>query len=372
MQNTTPKRILALSGGGIRGALTLGFLEKIEAELRKTKPGIKLRDHFDLIGGTSTGAIISACLAKGMDVTEITTLYKKLGKDVFGKKRNLISSLLKKAQFNYKALDKVLDDVFGEMTLGSPDLKDGGLCIVTKRADTFSTWPIINHSKGKFYEDGQDKERGIEWVGNKKYKLKQVVRASAAAPTYFTPKKIEVAHFKDNATFIDGGVSLANNPSMLLFLVATLAGFPYRFETGADKLSLISIGTGSFIREHDPIKIARKGMLGWAKMIPDLFMDDADYFNQMMMQYMSDSPTAIEIDAEMGDLSQDKLTSNPLLHYIRYNVRLDAETLKSLNFDFSANKIESFREMSDYRNIDNLYKIGSAAAQVDVKSEHLK
>ena len=51
-----PKRILSLDGGGIRGALTLGFLEKVEEIIREKEnnPNLRLCDYFDLIGGTST------------------------------------------------------------------------------------------------------------------------------------------------------------------------------------------------------------------------------------------------------------------------------------------------------------------------------
>ena len=35
MEQERPKRILALDGGGIRGALTLGFLERVESILRE-------------------------------------------------------------------------------------------------------------------------------------------------------------------------------------------------------------------------------------------------------------------------------------------------------------------------------------------------
>src|SRR5690349_8209166 len=92
-QEGKPKRILALDGGGIRGALTLGYLEKLESLLRKrfNKPDLKLCDYFDLIGGTSTGAIISACLATGMDVKTVIGLYQEFGKEIFGKRRfNLV------------------------------------------------------------------------------------------------------------------------------------------------------------------------------------------------------------------------------------------------------------------------------------------
>src|ERR1700749_1361288 len=66
--NTGPKHILALDGGGIRGVLTLEYLEVIEALLRQRRkdPNLLLSDYFDLIGGTSTGSIIAAGLACGM------------------------------------------------------------------------------------------------------------------------------------------------------------------------------------------------------------------------------------------------------------------------------------------------------------------
>src|SRR5262245_41056858 len=84
-----PKRILALDGGGIRGALKLGYLKRIEDILRKQHdddPDFRLCDYFDLIGGTSTGSIIASCLAIGMKVEDITKMYFELGGKIFAKK----------------------------------------------------------------------------------------------------------------------------------------------------------------------------------------------------------------------------------------------------------------------------------------------
>lgn len=75
-----PKRILALDGGGIRGALTLGYLKRIEGILQSAHgTDYRLCDYFDLIGGTSTGSIIASGLALGMSVDEIWSRYKELG-----------------------------------------------------------------------------------------------------------------------------------------------------------------------------------------------------------------------------------------------------------------------------------------------------
>ncbi len=81
---TGPKRILSLDGGGIRGILSIQFLKLIELEVKK-RLGEKalLCDYFDLIGGTSTGAIIAAGLACGMTVKELDELYTTIGAQVF-------------------------------------------------------------------------------------------------------------------------------------------------------------------------------------------------------------------------------------------------------------------------------------------------
>jgi uncharacterized protein len=67
-----PKRILALDGGGVRGVIAVAFLERIEAVIGKQTGGdIRLCDWFDLIGGTSTGAIIAGALAFGKTTAEL-------------------------------------------------------------------------------------------------------------------------------------------------------------------------------------------------------------------------------------------------------------------------------------------------------------
>jgi patatin-like phospholipase/acyl hydrolase len=188
---TSPKRILALDGGGIRGALTLGYLQRIEDILRKQhgdNKNFRLSDYFDLIGGTSTGSIIASCLAIGMSVKEIKDMYMDLGDKIFGKKYKWwkifeIDDLIK-ASYKSKPLEDELQKVFGTDTTLASDKILTGLCIVAKRADTNSVWPLLNHPDGKYYNsvDGM----------NKDILLWKAVRASAAAPTYFLPQIIDV------------------------------------------------------------------------------------------------------------------------------------------------------------------------------------
>ena len=96
-----PKRILALDGGGLRGVLTLGMLREIETLLRARHgddPDFRLCDYFDLIAGTSTGAIIAAALSLGMSVDEVHGHYMRLGQLVF--KRSLLRWGALRAKFD--------------------------------------------------------------------------------------------------------------------------------------------------------------------------------------------------------------------------------------------------------------------------------
>jgi patatin-like phospholipase/acyl hydrolase len=368
-----PKRILALDGGGIRGALTLGYLQYIEDLLRKqhgNKPEFRLCDYFDLIGGTSTGSIIASCLAIGMKVEDITKMYFELGGKIFAKKYKWwnifqIDDLIK-ASYDHGPLDHELQKAFGDITLESDKIKTG-LCIVAKRADTNSVWPLINHPKGKYFNsvDGM----------NKDILLWKAVRASAAAPTYFLPQLIEVGGGMGTAAFVDGGVSMANNPSLQLLMVATLHGFPFRWKMGTDNILLVSVGTGMSRWEKIPQKVSKNHLLNWAQQIPDMLMQDASWHNQTILQWLAKCDTRWHIDGEIGDLKDDCITiggdNKGLLTYLRYNLWLDAANLKKLmNKDYTAKEIDDLVEMSNAASRFDLYDIGNKDAAVNIKESH--
>ena len=87
-QQPGPKRILSLDGGGARGLLSLGILAQLERHLgeRSGDPAnFRLAHYFDLIGGTSTGAIIATTLALEWKVREVVDLYFKLLPAIFAR-----------------------------------------------------------------------------------------------------------------------------------------------------------------------------------------------------------------------------------------------------------------------------------------------
>ncbi len=364
---TGPKRILSLDGGGIRGALTLGYLKKLETILREKEndPGLLLSDYFDLIGGTSTGSIIAACLAVGKSVDEVKEMYMVLGGEIFGNKRDWWKpwETFKYLQANYdhSALERNLKKVFGNITLESSDIKTG-LCIVAKRADTNSVWPLINHPKGKFFNSAMGKNKDIS--------LWQAVRASSAAPTYFIPQMIDVGDGQ-RAAFVDGGVSMSNNPALTLLMVATLKGFPFHWQLGEDKLSIVSVGTGYSIFDKKVGEIEEAWLGTWAQNVPDMLMQDASWQNQIMLQWLSNSPTAHEIDMEIGSLKDDYIAGKPMLKYLRYNFPITLKTLNALGLSqtFNVEDVKSIIEMSNAQNRFKLYDIGFAASTA-MKPEH--
>jgi hypothetical protein len=363
----TPKRILALDGGGLRGILSLGILASIENVLRERHGGedrFRLCHYFDLIAGTSTGAIIAAALAQEMKVEEISKMYLDLGRRVF--KKSTFRKGVFRALYDEADLIKELQKVFGsDTTLGSLVLKTG-LLIVTKRLDSGSPWPLGNNPRGKYYGP----RTGSDAIPNRDYPLWQVVRASTAAPRFFEPESIEILKAPGKKTvqgqFVDGGVSPFNNPALQALMYVTLEGYRIGWPMGADKILLVSVGTGSRDPKVTPTSItanhAVKSLLA--------LMDDCGALVETLLQWMSTSPTARSIDRELGDLRHDLVGQTPLLSYLRYNVELERDSLRNqLGLELSPKQAAPLSEMDDPDNMSLLKQIGErvGARQVDGK-----
>lgn len=360
-----PKRILALDGGGLRGIVSLAFLERIERLLaeRHGRPDLRLHDYFDLIAGTSTGAIIAAALALGMSVAEIREHYRTLGRRVFRKsffRRGVVRALYDEAE-----LVRQLKRIFGAgTTLASPELRTG-LLVVTKRLDTGSPWPLGNNPGGAFFGAA---EEGV--IANGDYPLWAVVRASTAAPRYFDSQAIVVARERGKkpvtGQFVDGGVSPFNNPSLQALMYATLSGYRVGWPTGAERLLLVSVGTGARDPSLDPSRITA----GQALQSLVALMDDCGALVETLMQWLSASPTARAIDRELGDLGGDLLAGAPLLTYLRYNLSLDPANVHRLDPALPDRRIASLSAMDAPENLELLHALGERAAGEQVEAAH--
>ncbi|MCM8611916.1 patatin-like phospholipase family protein [Accumulibacter sp.] len=359
-----PKRILALDGGGIRGVLTVQILKRIESLLRERAGGdetFRLCDYFDLIGGTSTGAILAAGLATGMSAAELERLYQELGDAIFDP--DVLRWGLLRAKFSKAPLEKALKRQFGDITLGDPTRIRTGLAIMLKRFDTGSPWVVHNNPRSRYFSP----RPGGKALANSEFLLWQIVRASTAAPHYFDPEKLVVgrdAAGNDQAgVFVDGGVSPHNNPSLQLLMLAWLRGYALQWPAGAEKLLLVSCGTGINETSHDSDRkalAAADAIMGLASL-----MDDALALNEQLLQWMSVSPTARVIDREVGTLATDHPGGGlPLLTYLRYNAHLDGDWLRAnVRPDYSDADAQTLREMDQPKNMRQLVEIGQAVAR---------
>ncbi len=236
------KRILSLDGGGVRGILSLGLLQAVEDILRRRSDdpaSFRLCDYFDLIGGTSTGSIIATMLARGRSVSEIQEMYLELAPGVFGRAQ---SYGFNRPKFDAKRLEEFIYSQLGGIRLGDSGFRTG-FALFTKRLDTGAPWLLSNHPDSLYWETHGGKD-----LPNKDYPVAGLVRASTAAPYYFEAADVTISkggEFKsDEGIFLDGAVGGANNPSLHLFVLATLADYPFRWTPNSDDLLVVSIGTG--------------------------------------------------------------------------------------------------------------------------------
>ncbi|MEZ5994943.1 MAG: patatin-like phospholipase family protein [Hyphomonadaceae bacterium] len=246
-----PKRILALDGGGSRGLLSLGMLAELEKHLAERSgqgDNFRLAHYFDLIGGTSTGAIIATTLALEWRVRDVVDLYFKLLPAIFARPQVPGPLRVLMPAFKNNALTQALNDYLGDRMLRSEDLKTG-LAIHAKRIDSGSAWILVNNADWVYFN-----AKSADGVPNSEFYLRDLVQGSAAAPTYFADVRIPLLRNKRGnitgyAHFFDGGVSPNNNPALQLLLTVTDPAFGFNWATGEDNLLIWSVGTG-YVRKR--------------------------------------------------------------------------------------------------------------------------
>jgi hypothetical protein len=366
-----PKRILTLDGGGVRGMLTLSFLKEIEKLLksRYNNPDFKLSDYFDLIAGTSTGAIIASMLSLGWPVGAVQDMYRNLAKKVF--KPSIFRWGLLRARFNEKALEDLLKNTLGQRTLGQADLQTG-LMVMAKRMDTGSLWQITNSPYHKYFKYHEARtSNGYDKIPNADLLLWCIVRASTAAPYYFEPERLLIGTGERGeklvVDFVDGGVSTANNPALQALQFVTLEGFNLKWQTGVNNLLLISVGTGLRTSKREvPWLVAGNAVNALMSII-----DDCNDMVETMMQWIAATDTPRAFNSDIGGLYNDQLAREPLLTYQRYNVELNSWWLKSVTGkDYTEEHLKTLQKMEDPKNVSTLETIGNLAAKKLVVDKH--
>jgi uncharacterized protein len=362
-----PKKLLALDGGGIRGVLSLEILRKLENVLRSANGNAdyRLADYFDYISGTSTGGIIAAGLAIGMSVDEILDFYKQSGAEMFEP-----AKLRHRLRYHYQSepLATKLKAVFGADTeLGSESIETL-LLLVMRNATTDSSWPISNNPFAKYNNPDLP-------VCNLKFPLWQLVRAGTAAPVYFPPEVI-VVEGRD-LIFVDGGVTMYNNPAFQMFLMATVdrywlsAPVPERgWKTGVDKMLIVSVGTGTSSSAKEELSPREMNLLFNATTIPSALMFAALNEQDFLCRVFGDCVEGDSLDQEV-DTMADSVgpLKEKLFRYVRYNAELTRTGLDRLGCtDIEPQQVQ---KLDSIDTIPALRQIGRAVADHKVKATHL-
>jgi uncharacterized protein len=360
-----PRKLLALDGGGIRGIMTLEVLDRIESELQRKlgRDGtFVLAHYFDYIAGTSTGAIIATCLSLGMRVDEIRKFYIDSGPAMFDK-TNLYRRYIHN-KFHDQKLAKELQDVIAqrtgepEATLGSKALRTY-LLLILRNATTDSPWPVCNNPAAKYNDSARPD-------CNLNLPLWRLVRASTAAPTYFPPEVVTVG--AKDFIFVDGGVTMYNNPAFQLFLMATVRPYKLEWPAGEDKMLLVSIGTGAAARANENLSPGQLNIIYNASSIPSALMFAASNEQDFLCRAFGNCSNGAELDREVWEMKGENgkgPISPKLFTYMRYNADLTRNGLDTLGLQHI--EPESVQQMDSIEHIPELQEVGRAVArEVDI------
>jgi len=148
-------------------------------------------------------------------------------------------------------------------------------------------------------------------------------------------------------------------------MLASLKGYGLDWPAGAERLLIVSVGTGGKTRADDAAKILRGNPVALAVNALASVMDDAAALNETLLQWLSQSPTARTIDAEVGDLRADVFGGGqPWLSYVRYDVQLDRQWLaQRLKLALTDAQLAGIEKMDAPQHIARLVQIGEAAAK---------
>ncbi len=293
--------ILSIDGGGIRGLIPATILVEVE-KMIQAKHGDKRRigDSFNMIAGTSTGGILASMfLAPDLPANpgrarftaaQALDLYLQHGDKIFDRS---IWQLLRSGggvgdeKYDAAELERVLKNYFQNLTLKELIRP----CLITGY-DVRQYRPV-------FFTQ-QDADNPAD-----NYLVRDVARATSAAPTYFEVAAPESLDQIPNAEpVIDGGV-FANNPAACAYVEALAKGRGTKKGVPAKDIAILSLGTG---RKPESITLKQCkdwGLAGWARPLIGILMEGgaqtADFQMRTVFESMGVSDQYLRIDGEFGD-----------------------------------------------------------------------
>lgn len=254
-QLARPYRVLSLDGGGMRGIYTGAFLARLVDQFARirSESALDLGRGFDLITGTSTGAIVGCALAVGRPMSEVVALYREHGPKIFPHrltgKRSAIYRASQGDRF-VKAGDKALREALGAV-LGGTTMLD----VFEGRGISLAI-PAVLMSEHRAWVFKKTPKSGVR---DDRYPLVDVCMATSAAPIYRSLAAIDDPNTPGGPVqvFADGGL-WANNPIMVGLVDALTIAPPDR------PIEIFSLGTCPRPEgDHLDAETAHRSMLDW-------------------------------------------------------------------------------------------------------------
>lgn len=257
--------VLSIDGGGIRGIIPGQILVAVENKLKNISrnDNARIADYFDLIAGTSTGGILacaylcpdmrngSRSLRPRFTAEEVVDLYLERGDEIFSiPVRHRIASAGGTLDEKYPVdeLEDALNDYFGDLMLSQ-----------LLRPCLISAYDIRRRQAHFFTSHDAVKN------DSKNYLLRDVARATSAAPTYFETSRVK-SLAGITYPLVDGGVCV-NNPAMCAF-----AEVQNKFGKQAGQMAILSLGTGFEKKSYDYKSARNWGLIGWVQPLLSIMM----------------------------------------------------------------------------------------------------
>jgi patatin-like phospholipase/acyl hydrolase len=324
-------KILSIDGGGIRGIIPAMVLDQIEQ-----KTGKRISELFHLIAGTSTGGILALGLTrkdgKGkakFRASDLVGLYESEGKTIFPHTFwQKISTLggLAGEKYPSEGIEGVLNEFFGESRLSEALTNLLVTSYEIERRDPF----LFKSTRAKKDPDYN-------------YLMRDVARATSAAPTYFEPAKIQSMKQRaaggglDYYALIDGGV-FANNPAMCAFVEARTNNTIN--PANINDFLLVSLGTGQLTRRIPYDEAKDWGLAMWARPILNVVFDGV----------------CDTVDYELKQLL-------PNDRYYRFQISLEAMGKDDMD-DASGTNLHALRSLADDMMAKNKSSIDALCGQL--------
>ena len=253
--------------------------------------------YFDFVYGTSTGGLIATILGRlRMTVTEGLELYRKVGDDLFGKRK---SNVPLKTKYHHEPLERAVRDIVGSRCHEHPNCDGNDLhpwelddaddfdvmkprvcqsCCLTATHDENVTEAYLLRSYRHYYSENAPLHYITRYnEGADELPIWQVTRATTAAPFYFEMIAAEVNGTKK--AFKDGGIR-ENNPSG-----AALSEFHALYEGKVEAPALmLSIGTGRPDTTHDGFASAPPGPFGRLPFVSK-FLEKRAIISNLLIKY---------------------------------------------------------------------------------------